>query len=97
MISILPVYKNMNITFGELCHALTNLLFLETESESGKDIQFVHPSGSKVNLKSRGPEKPIWKDSFAEISKQLVDFGITKHQYDLAILIEKNRLAAVES
>lgn len=86
------VYKEMNITYGELAEALTQLGY---KNES--DIEYFRYVNKKYNsvilLRSNPLNRTLFKAIISGFSYQLYMQGVIEDYDDLAKLVEKNRLA----
>ena len=86
------VYKEMNITYGELAQALTQLGY-KNESDS-EHFRYVNKKYDSVVLLRANPVKRIlFKAIVSGFSYQLYMQGVIEDYDDLAKLVEKNRLA----
>ena len=85
------VYKEMNITYGELAHALTQLGF-KNESDS-EHFRYVNKEQDSVILLRANPaSRLLFKAIISGFSYQLYMQGVIEDYDDLAKLVEKNRL-----
>lgn len=86
------VYKEMNITYGELAQALTQLGF-KNESDS-EYFRYVNKKYDSVVLLRANPvNRILFKAIISGFSYQLYMQGVIEEYDDLAKLVEKNRLA----
>ncbi len=87
------VYKELEVTYGEVAHALTQLGF---KDESTQELfLFVREARkSEVRLPYRPLDTVFAKINTLGFSNILFMQGIIKHPDQLVKMIEKNRLAA---
>ncbi len=106
---LLGVYKNLNITFGELDAAMQSLNFkkrLERTKYSFKEeffgkkiwiaVFFNEQSDRFYRLTQQPANELVPKHEIVKISDQLYQLGFIKDYDDLAKLIEKNRVRVPE-
>lgn len=85
------VYKEMDITYGELATALTQLGY-KNESDIGHFKYVNKKHDSVILLRANPANRTLFKAIISGFSYQLYMQGVIEDCDDLAKLVEKNRM-----
>ena len=85
------IYKNMEVTYGELANALRHLNYRNVSTD--KEFVYVNSDfDSIILLPLKNEKEAVNKARFSTISFILSQKGVINHEHDLAKMIENARL-----